>query len=270
MPRITTLVKGAVWPCSPQALPSFRARPPQRVPGFRSHRLSTASTSMAMPQTRSTRRTSATTTLGGAVLLPGWRGCEQRRLPRQPGRRTARLLQSGQLPACVRGRLRRHIHSDPLSWTVNDTTVNATANPPACTDGVTAPASDLGTTSATLNGAVTPQGEDATYGFEYGTSASLGTSTTTQDAGSGTQPQLVQAALTGLAPSTQYFFRLDTTSSTTGTTHGQIEKFTTPAPAPVASAGPASIAPARPLASREPARWRSCSPTARAWPPLRP
>jgi hypothetical protein len=131
-----------------------------------------------------------------------------------------------------------------LSWTVNDTTVNATANSPACTDGVTTPASDLGTTSATLNGAVTPQGEDATYGFEYGTSASLGTSTTTQDAGSGTQPQLVQAALTGLTPSTQYFFRLDTTSSTTGTTHGQIEKFTTPAPAPAASASPASIAPA--------------------------
>jgi hypothetical protein len=128
-----------------------------------------------------------------------------------------------------------------LSWTVNGVTVNATANSPACTNGATTPASDLGTTSATLNGVVTPEGEDTTYSFEYGTSASLGTSTRTQDAGLGTQPQLVQSALTGLVPSTEYFFRLDTTSPTTGITHGQIEKFTTPAPAPAPVARPTSI-----------------------------
>ncbi len=131
-----------------------------------------------------------------------------------------------------------------LSWTVNGVTVNATANSPACTDGATTPASDLGTTSATLNGVVTPEGEDTTYSFEYGTSDSLGTSTPAQDAGSGTQPQLVQSALAGLMPSTQYFFRLDTTSSTTGTTRGQIETFTTLAPAPAPVAKPASIVPA--------------------------
>ena len=126
-----------------------------------------------------------------------------------------------------------------VDWVVNGVTVTARTTSPLCTNGATAPASDLGTSSATLNGVVTPEGQDTTYGFEYGTSASLGTSTMTQDAGSGTQPQLVQAALTGLTPSTQYFYRLDTTSPTTGTSHGQTEKFTTPAPAPAAS--PASV-----------------------------
>ena len=124
-----------------------------------------------------------------------------------------------------------------VTWQLNGATAQADANSPACTNGVTTPASDLGSTSATLNGVITPEGEDTTYSFEYGTSTSLGTSTPTQDAGSGTQPQLVQASLTGLTPSTQYFFRLDTTSALTGTTRGQIEKFTTPA----AVSSPASI-----------------------------
>lgn len=123
-----------------------------------------------------------------------------------------------------------------VSWELNGVTVTATTTSPACTSGVTAPAAGLASSSATLNGVITPDGEDVTYSFEYGTSPSLGQSTPTQDAGSGTQPQLVQAALSGLTPSTQYFFRLDTTSALTGTTHGQQQTFTTPAagpPAPV-------------------------------------
>ena len=125
-----------------------------------------------------------------------------------------------------------------VSWELNGETATASASSPACTSGVTAPASGVGSTSATLNGVVTPEGQDTTYSFEYGTSPSLGTSTPTQDAGAGTQPQLVQTPLTGLMPSTQYFFRLDTTSGMAGTTHGQQQSFTTPA----------SGAPVQPLA----------------------
>jgi hypothetical protein len=82
-----------------------------------------------------------------------------------------------------------------------------------------------------LTGVVTPEGQDVTYNFEYGTSPSLGQATPTQDAGAGTQPELVQTTLTGLTPSTQYFFRLDTTSDLSGTTRGEQQSFTTPAAA---------------------------------------
>jgi hypothetical protein len=121
-----------------------------------------------------------------------------------------------------------------ISWELNGATATASTSSPACSSGVTAPASGVGSTTATLNGVVTAQGEDRTYSFEYGTSPSLGQSTPVQDGGAGTQPQLVQMALTGLMPSTQYFFRLDTTSGLAGTTHSQEQRFTTAAtPAPV-------------------------------------
>jgi hypothetical protein len=116
-----------------------------------------------------------------------------------------------------------------VSWELNGVTVTASATSPACTSGVTAAASAVASDSAALNGVVTPDGQDVTYSFEYGTSPSFGQSTPTQDAGSGTQPELVQTALTGLTPSTQYFFRLDTTSDLSGTAHGQPQSFTTPA-----------------------------------------
>jgi hypothetical protein len=114
-----------------------------------------------------------------------------------------------------------------LTWSLNGTDVAASANSPVCTPGVTTPASDLGSTSATINGAVVPDGQDTTYGFEYGTSQTLGSSTPVADAGTGTVPQLVQGTLTGLAPSTKYYFRLVTTNATDGTTHSQLQSFTT-------------------------------------------
>jgi hypothetical protein len=116
-----------------------------------------------------------------------------------------------------------------ISWELNGVTVDASASSPACPSEVTAAASAVASSSATLNGVVTPDGEDVTYSFEYGTSPALGQSTPTQDAGSGTQPELVQTTLTGLTPSTQYFFRLDTTSALAGSTHGMPESFGTPA-----------------------------------------
>jgi hypothetical protein len=119
-----------------------------------------------------------------------------------------------------------------VTWELNGIDATASASSPACDAGVTAPASDLGTTSATLNGAVVPDGQDTTYSFEYGTTTTFGTATPSQDAGSGTVPQLVQSKLTGLVPATRYYFRLDTTNAMTGTTHGATQTFTTSAVAP--------------------------------------
>ena len=116
-----------------------------------------------------------------------------------------------------------------VTWDLNGLAASASVSSPACAAGVTTPASGVDATSATLNGVVAPDGQDTTYSFEYGTAPSFGRSTPTQDAGAGTQPQVVQAGLTGLMPSTQYFFRLDTTNALAGTTTGRQQSFTTPA-----------------------------------------
>jgi hypothetical protein len=135
-----------------------------------------------------------------------------------------------------------------MSWTLNGTQVDVSASSPQCTPGTTAPASSVSATAATLNGVVTPGGTDTTYTFEYGTTPSYGSSTTVTDAGSGDAAELVQAALTGLSPSTTYYFRLDTTTSYypngsgstfTATSDGAQQSFTTPA---VAAPPPAGLA----------------------------
>lgn len=124
-----------------------------------------------------------------------------------------------------------------VTWELGGVDAQASASSPSCNAAVTTPASGLGTTSATLNGVVAPDGQDTTYSFEYGTTTTFGTSTPSQDAGAGTLAQLVQSDLTGLLPGTRYFFQLDTTTATSGTTHGATQSFTT-----LASRSPASIA----------------------------
>jgi hypothetical protein len=119
-----------------------------------------------------------------------------------------------------------------ISWILDGTQAVASADSPACTDAVTSPASELTDTGATLNGVVLPGGEDTTYDFAYGTSAtSLSTDTAVTDAGSGTQGTLVQAALSDLTPSTTYYFQLDSTNAAYPA-QGTVLSFTTPA-APV-------------------------------------
>jgi hypothetical protein len=111
-------------------------------------------------------------------------------------------------------------------WSLDGVDVAASASSPSCTAGTTAPASDVTTDGATLNGVVEPEGLDTTYRFEYGTTPSLGESTDTRDAGAGTRPVLVQETLAGLMPSTTYYFRLDTTNSF-ATATGDVATFTT-------------------------------------------
>lgn len=109
---------------------------------------------------------------------------------------------------------------------------DASADSPACVSGVTSPPTAITANAAVLTGVVVPSGPDATYSFEYGTTTALGSSTTPQSF-TGTQPGLVQAPVTGLAPSTTYYARIDTQTGSIST-QGQTVSFTTPAVAPLA------------------------------------
>jgi Galactose oxidase, central domain/Kelch motif len=100
------------------------------------------------------------------------------------------------------------------------------ASPAVSATGV---ASSVGVTGATLNGTVFPEGPSMAY-FQYGTSTAYGLSTARRSAGSSLTPLSLSAAVTGLAPTTTYHFRLVDEQS--GSTYGADQTFTT-APAPV-------------------------------------
>jgi hypothetical protein len=116
-----------------------------------------------------------------------------------------------------------------VSYLLNGFIVTADSQSPQCASGITTPASGVSATAATLNGVVIPGGIDTTYDFEYGTTTGYGTTTTVTDGGSGAAAELVQAALTGLQPSTTYYYRLDTTAGGV-TIDGPQQTFTTLAP----------------------------------------
>lgn len=116
-----------------------------------------------------------------------------------------------------------------VSYLLNGFIVTADSQSPQCASGITTPASGVSATAATLNGVVIPGGIDTTYTFEYGTTTGYGSSTAMTDGGSGAAAELVQAALTGLQPSTTYYYRLDTTADGV-TIDGPQQTFTTLAP----------------------------------------
>ena len=74
----------------------------------------------------------------------------------------------------------------------------------------TVAASAVGATLATLNGTVTPNGLATEAWFEYGTSSTLSTYTSTahESVGAGAVSVSVDAALTGLTTGTTYYFRV--------------------------------------------------------------
>ncbi len=69
-------------------------------------------------------------------------------------------------------------------------------------------AEDIGTTETKLNGDINPEGEEATYYFEYGTTEAYGSRTAEVSAGAGTREVEVSAPIGGLPPTTTYHFRL--------------------------------------------------------------
>jgi hypothetical protein len=107
---------------------------------------------------------------------------------------------------------------------------------------VTTAATNLTTSSATLNGTVNPNGLSTTAFFEWGTSPTLTTFNTTLGTavGSGTTAVPASAALGNLAAGATYYFRMAATSSA-GTARGNIVSFTTPATPPSIALSPTSI-----------------------------
>ncbi len=90
-------------------------------------------------------------------------------------------------------------------------------------------ATNVSSTSATLNGNVNPNGLSTTVRFEYGTTVGYGSAiTATPSPVSGASAVSVSAALTGLSPNTLYHYRVVGTNSA-GTATGANQTFTTSA-----------------------------------------
>jgi len=103
---------------------------------------------------------------------------------------------------------------------------DATFSTGTAPSAVTQAASSVGPTSATLNGTVNPNGQSTTWWFDYGTTSSYGSSTSTHNAGSGTSASSQKVTLTSLAPGTTYHFRI-VAKNASGTSHGADQSFTT-------------------------------------------
>jgi hypothetical protein len=112
------------------------------------------------------------------------------------------------------------VTSDPATLTV-------IAAPTTTTTAVAA----VDAAGATLSGTINPNGSDATYHFEYGTSPSLSTSTSAAaaDAGAGRTATNVTTGISGLSPDTTYYYRL-VAGNQAGPGTGTIQSFTTAPP----------------------------------------
>jgi hypothetical protein len=102
--------------------------------------------------------------------------------------------------------------------------VAGTGGAPAATTGA---ASAIGSTSATLNGTVSPNKQSTTASFAYGTTTAYG-STASAGTVTGNAGKAVSATISGLTPSTVYHFQLTATNAS-GHSTGQDMTFTTAA-----------------------------------------
>jgi hypothetical protein len=100
---------------------------------------------------------------------------------------------------------------------------SALAAKPAVTTGA---ASSITFSRARLAGRVDPNGEAATYYFQYGTTIALGTQTVPAAAGGGNSAVRRVTDISGLAPVTKYFYRI-VAHNNSGTTLGKRRSFTT-------------------------------------------
>jgi hypothetical protein len=114
----------------------------------------------------------------------------------------------------------------------SDRTFLTSAVPSVTTKAV----SNVGDTSAKLNGTVNPNGQATTAYFEYGTSTAYGTKTAAKSVGSGGGSTGIAVAITGLTASTTYHVRLVATNAA-GTSNGGDVAFTTTGP-PIVHSGP--------------------------------
>ncbi len=91
---------------------------------------------------------------------------------------------------------------------------------------ITGGASEVGDSTATLSGSVTPHGLETTYYFQIGSTTAYGVQTPTSPTAAGTSSLKVSQPLSGLQLGTTYHYRLVAVSSA-GTTDGQDRTFTT-------------------------------------------
>ena len=102
-------------------------------------------------------------------------------------------------------------------------------------DVATGKVSKVSRSTAILSGTVNGDGIAAKYSFQWGTTEALGQSTPLSDAGSG--EDAVSATLSGLKPSTTYFFRI-VGEDENGSNVGVIRQFTTQTAVEDVSTGP--------------------------------
>jgi hypothetical protein len=115
--------------------------------------------------------------------------------------------------------------SDAVRWLYGDggNSCGIAAFPPGATTGS---ATAITATGATLNGTVNPSGSSTSAYFEYGTTASYGSATSSQTAGSGTADVAVASTIGGLTCNTAYHFHV-VANNVSGTTAGSDQTFTT-------------------------------------------
>ena len=114
----------------------------------------------------------------------------------------------------------------PGNNSAQDPTTVLPATAPAVITGIPI---EVGTSTATLNGVVNPNGQPSTVQFQYGLTAGYDTVLVVPGTISGTTTQVVSASLPGLLPGTTYHFRIAATNIL-GLEAGQDQVFTTRAP----------------------------------------
>jgi hypothetical protein len=115
-----------------------------------------------------------------------------------------------------------------------------TAEPPG---GSTEAATDVGSSSATLNATVNPQNESVSdCHFDYGATIDYGQSVDCASTPSGSAPVKVSASVNGLTPASEYHYRLVVSTSVAPRLETADQSFTTLPSAPVAlSAGASGV-----------------------------
>jgi hypothetical protein len=88
-------------------------------------------------------------------------------------------------------------------------------------------------TTATVSGTINPNGDATSWHFDYGKTATYGSTTISTSVGAGTVSTGVSATLTGLSPGTTYHYRLVATNGG-GTTNGTDGVFNTSTASPPA------------------------------------
>jgi len=117
-------------------------------------------------------------------------------------------------------------------------TATAFAGPTVVTTG----ASSVDATSATLEGTVDPEGDDADFSFEYGTDGSYGSRTPSLPVGDGTSAVPVSAPVADLLPNTRYHFRVVGSRGDDAISGADATFTTDPAP-PVLDGTPSGVSP---------------------------